>query len=136
MVSVGEQLGAGPAAGTVQFTLFIPSVDRASQAIDQEYWRDAALSVFGTLFRGATAFPPGRGVWRDDAAGGALVFDDTVLVTTYAAEVDVTDEAFAALRRFLHRLGREAHQGEVGVIIDGAYHGITSYDATEGERAK
>ncbi|MBL8680122.1 MAG: hypothetical protein JNK05_13185 [Myxococcales bacterium] len=136
MANVGAMLGAGPTAGTVQITLFIPSVDRVSKPIDQPFWRDEALRAFGTLFRGATAFPPGRGVWRDDAANGALVFDDTVLVTTYAAEADVTDEALAALRRFLHRLGREARQGEIGVIVDGAYHGITEYDADEEEKAK
>jgi hypothetical protein len=128
MADVGKQLGAGPAAGTVQITLFILSVDRVSQPIDQVYWRDEALRASGRLFRGATAFPPGRGVWRDDAADGALVFDDTVLVTSYAAEIDVTDAALTELRRFLHRLGREARQGEVGIIVDGAYHGIVEYD--------
>jgi hypothetical protein len=136
MADVGKHLGAGPATGTIQITLFIPSVDRASQAINQVYWRDEALRALGILFRGATAFPPGRGVWRDDAAGGALVFDDTVLVTSYAAEVDVTDAALAELRRFLHRLGREARQGEVGVIVDGAYHGIVAYDVTDERSAK
>ena len=38
---------------------------------------------FGNLFRGAAAFPPGRGVWRDDPRS-ELVFDDTVLVTSQA----------------------------------------------------
>jgi hypothetical protein len=62
MSDIGELLGAGPPAGTVQLTLFVPSVDRASQPIDQAYWRDEALRTLGRLFRGATAFPPGRGV--------------------------------------------------------------------------
>jgi hypothetical protein len=133
MADVGERLGAGPPAGTIQFTLFVPSVDRGSTPINQEYWRDEALRAFGSLFRGATAFPPGRGVWRDDDAGGALVFDDTVLVTSYAPERDVNDHALAELRRFLHRLGREAKQGEVGIVVDGSYHGIVDYDLPEKE---
>lgn len=128
MPDVAAQLGAGPPAGTVQFTLFVPSVDRESKPIDQTYWRDEALRTFGRLFRGATAFPPGRGVWRDDAAGGALVFDDTVLVTSYAAEADVDAPVLAELRGFLHRLGRDAHQGEIGIVVDGMYHGIVDYD--------
>jgi len=133
MPDVGRQLGAAPSAGTIQFTLFIPSVDRTGQSIDQEFWREEALRTLGVLFRGATAFPPGRGVWRDDAADGALVFDDTVLVTSYAAETDVEDEGLAELRHFLHRLGRQAHQGEVGIVVDGVYHGIVEYDEPEGE---
>lgn len=76
MAELREQLGAGPPAGTVQVTLFVPSVDRSGVAIDQGSWSEEALRVFGSLFRGATAFPPGRGVWRDDERGGALVFDD------------------------------------------------------------
>jgi hypothetical protein len=113
-------------------TLFVPSVDRDSLPIDQDYWRSQALETFGKLFRGATAFPPGRGVWRDDARGGTLVFDDTVLVTSYAAEADLTDETLAGLRRFLHRMGRDARQGEIGVVINDAYLGITEYDRPTG----
>lgn len=121
-------LGAGPPTGTSQITLFVPSVDRDNQPIDQSYWRDQALETFGKLFRGATAFPPGRGVWRDDARGGTLVFDDTVLVTSYVAEADLTDETLARLRIFLHQMGRDAKQGEIGIVINDAYLGITEYD--------
>jgi len=32
------------------------------------------------------------------------------------------------LRTFLHRFGREANQGEVGLIISGDYYGISEYD--------
>lgn len=130
MVDVGTQLGASLPQGTTQLTLFIPSVDRESRPIDQRYWCDEALRTLGTLFRGATAFPPGRGVWRNDAAGGALVYDDTVLVTSYAAVSDVENEGLVVeLRRFLHRLGREAQQGEVGIIVNGTYHAIETFDA-------
>ena len=59
-----EQLGAGPPAGTLQVTLFVPSVDRDGKPIGQDRWREDALRTLGRLFRGATAFPPGRGVWR------------------------------------------------------------------------
>jgi hypothetical protein len=36
-------------------------------------------------------------------------------------------EAKAELRRFLHRLGRDANQGEVGIIVEGEYFGITEF---------
>ena len=62
-------LGASKAAAAL-LVLFIPSKDRGDQPIDQGYWVDEALNVLGMLFGGATAFPQGRGVWRDDARGG------------------------------------------------------------------
>lgn len=127
-----EQLGAGPPAGTLQVTLFVPSVDRDGHPIPQEEWREEVLRVFGRLFRGATAFPLGRGVWRDDSRGGELVFDDTVLVTSYVDPNILDSATMRELRRFLHRLGRDTHQGEVGIVIGGHYYGITEYDnATE-----
>ncbi len=121
--------GAGPPAGTLQITVFIPSVDRDHRPIGQETWAEECLKTLGTLFRGATAFPPGRGVWRDDREGGQLVFDDTVLVTSYVDPEALSDDALARLRQFLHRLGREANQGEVGAVIGGRYYGITDFDA-------
>ena len=128
MEDLREQLGAGPPAGTLQVTLFVPSVDRDRHPIDQALWREEVLRVFGRLFRGATAFPPGRGVWRDDARGGELVFDDTVLVTSYVDPAVLDGSSLRELRRFLHQLGREARQGEIGIVVGGNYYGITEFD--------
>ena len=123
MEHVGKKLGAGPPAGTLQITLFVPTVDREGRLLDtgdrEYYWREEALKVFGKLFRGATAFPPGRGVWRDDERGGELVFEDTILVTSYIDPNMLTDAALKTLREFLHRLGRETNQGEVGIVVGG-----------------
>lgn len=128
MKDLREPLGAGPPAGTLQVTVFIPSVDREERPISQKQWTEECLAVLGRLFRGATAFPPGRGVWRDDEQGGKLVYDDTVLVTSYVDPDALTEEALAGLRAFLHQLGREGRQGEVGVVIGGNYYGIQEYD--------
>ena len=128
MREIHQALGAGPPAGTIQVTVFIPSVDREQQPIAQEAWAEECLTVLGRIFRGATAFPPGRGVWRDDAQGGRLVFDDTVLITSYVDPDALSDEALAEVRHFLHRLGRQGNQGEVGVVIGGSYYGITEFD--------
>lgn len=127
--SLHEALGAGPPAGVDQVTLFVPSVDRYGEPIDQTYWTDQALSTFGRLFRGATAFPPGRGVWRDDERGGELVYDDTRMVTSYVADGAFGDEdVVKRLKEFLSRMGREANQGEIGIVIDGTYYGIVDYE--------
>jgi hypothetical protein len=56
-----RKLGASKSASTL-LVLFIPSKDRTGQAIDQGYWVEQALTVLGTLFGGATAFPQGKGV--------------------------------------------------------------------------
>ncbi len=52
-----EALGAGPPAGVEQVTLFVPSVDRHGESIDQAYWTDQALATFGNLFRGGNGLP-------------------------------------------------------------------------------
>ncbi|MBL4844032.1 MAG: hypothetical protein JKY65_00780 [Planctomycetes bacterium] len=132
MTDLHADIGSNTPVGTLQFTLFIPSVDRDGQQIGQDGWVEQALRTFGALFRGATAFPPGRGVWRDDDRGGTLVFDDTVMVTSYVDPALVTDTTLAQLRAFLHCMGRDARQGEIGIVIDGQYHGVTEYDQPGG----
>lgn len=91
------------------------------------------MTTFGQLFRGATAFPPGRGVWRDDDRGGELVYDDTQMVTSYVSDGAFEDpEVVKRLREFLCRMGRDANQGEIGIVIDGTYFGIVDYDEEGG----
>jgi hypothetical protein len=124
-----QSLGAGPPAGVDQVTLFVPSVDRVGDPIDQAYWTERALTTFGRLFRGATAFPPGRGVWRDDERGGVLVYDDTQMVTSYVpSDLLDDDDTVKRLRSFLCKMGRDANQGEIGIVIGGTYFGIVDFE--------
>ncbi len=76
------------------------------------------------MFGGATAFPQGRGVWRDAAQGGKLLFDEPVIVQCYTSEAALEENA-PALREFLMRMGREARQGAIGFVIDGDYYEIS-----------
>jgi hypothetical protein len=119
MAQFARALGASKAASTL-LVLFIPSKDRTNEPIDQEYWVGEALRVLGTLFGGATAFPQGKGVWRDDGQGGKLLFDEPVVIQCYTSEQAVEGQA-SELRAFLHRMGREARQGAVGLVIDRDY---------------
>lgn len=114
-----ETLRTDRVASTI-LVLFIPSVDRYDEPIDQDQWVSEALRVCGRLFGGATAFPQGRGVWRDDARGGRLVYDAPVILQSYTTE-EALDENAAGLREFLHRMGRDARQGAVGLVIDREY---------------
>ncbi len=119
MPNFAEALGASKAASAL-LVLFIPSKDRRNKAIDQRYWVKETLNVLGTLFGGATAFPRGEGVWRDDAQGGKLLFDNPVVIQCYTSE-HVIYQQMLALRDFLYRLGSEARQGAIGLVIDDDY---------------
>jgi hypothetical protein len=119
MPDFAGRLGASKAAATL-LVLFVPSQDRTDQLIDQDYWVTEALRILGTLFGGATAFPRGQGVWRDDARGGQLLFDEPVVIQCYTNAIALRQKA-GFLRDFLHRMGREARQGAVGLVIDRDY---------------
>lgn len=103
--------------------LFVPSVERDGiTTIDQDRWVDAALEVFGQLFGGATAFPRAKGVWRDDERGGALVVDQPVVIHCYTTPADIANpDHLRRLGSFCRRMGREAHQGEIGLVIGDEY---------------
>ncbi|MCI0701223.1 MAG: hypothetical protein L0241_09100 [Planctomycetia bacterium] len=119
MPSPSELFGVNKAEVTL-LVLFIPSVDRFSQSIDQPFWVDEALKVLGECFGGATAFPQGRGVWQDDSQGGMLIYDAPVVIQCYTNGERLEQQA-ATLRAFLLRMGTESRQGAVGFVIDREY---------------
>ena len=123
MADWGERFGTDKAESTV-LVLFIPSVDRWDQPIDQLHWESEALASLGKLFGGATAFPQGRGVWRDDERGGRLVYDAPVIIQCYTNEKALLGAA-DELRAFLVRMGEESGQGAVGFVVDRDYLEIT-----------
>jgi hypothetical protein len=55
--------------------------------------------------------------------------EEPVIVFSYVAEGALTTDTLTDLYRILSRMGREAKQGEIGVVIDGKYYGITDYHA-------
>ena len=116
--------------------LFVPSVERdGTTRIDQVYWANQALETFGHLFGGATAFPKAEGVWRDDERGGVLIYDQPVIVHCYVREENLSPsqdaDPLTALGAFCRRLGHEAGQGEVGLVIDNEYFAFTAFAAEE-----
>ncbi len=108
---------------TILVVLFVPSVERDGvTAINQESWVSEALETFGRLFGGATAFPRARGVWRDDEMGGRLVKDEPIVIHCYTTPNDLADsDRLARLGDFCRRIGREAKQGEIGLVIGDEY---------------
>jgi hypothetical protein len=110
--------------------LFVPSVERDGMtAINQQQWVDAALEMFGRVFGGATAYPKAKGVWRDDEREGALVKDEPVVVHCYTTPEDIQDsENLSALGRFCKQMGREARQGEIGLVVGDEYFAFRQFD--------
>jgi len=100
--------------------LYIPSANRFGKSLgvkEQQRWVRKALRVLGKGMGGATAFPRGLGVWRDNAQGGKLVWDRPVLIQCYTTEATLEREA-DDLRVFLLDMGRSTRQGAVGFVID------------------
>jgi hypothetical protein len=56
-----------------------------------------------------------------------VIWEAPVLVYTYIKPEPFV-RGLARLREFLHRLGRETNQGEVGVEFDGNFYRITEFD--------
>lgn len=116
---LARTLGAEKGAATL-LVLFIPSVDRYDQPVDQNAWVDRALQFLGSTFGGATAFPKAKGVWRDDERASTLVFDEPVIVNCYTSE-ELIEEQADQLRTFLLEMGTDLRQGAVGLVIDRDY---------------
>jgi len=124
-----EVAGISVARKSVLVVLFVPSVERDGVTpVDQDYWVDAALETFGTVFGGATAYPRAKGIWRDDERSGHLVRDEPVVIHCYTTPELIEDEdALAELGSFCRRLGREASQGEVGLVVGDEYFAIRDF---------
>jgi hypothetical protein len=125
MATFGRLLRASKTQDTL-LVLYIPSADRNGKALAprlQARWVRRALTVLGRHMGGATAFPRGLGVWRDDARGGALVWDKPILIQCYTSEETLEAQA-AALRVFLIDLGTKTKQGAVGFVIDQDFYEI------------
>lgn len=114
----------------VLVVLFVPSVERdGATQIDRDRWVQEALTMFGTAFGGATAYPRAKGVWRDDERGGALVFDEPVVIHCYVTPDTIEDaENLGKLGAFCRRMGGATNQGEVGLIIDGEYLAFRDFE--------
>jgi hypothetical protein len=113
----------------VLVVLFVASVERdGTTPIDQSYWVESALDMFGRVFGGATAYPRAKGIWRDDERGGALVKDEPVVVHCYTTPVEIEDSRnLGELGNFCRRMGREARQGEVGLVVGDEYFAIQDF---------
>jgi hypothetical protein len=103
-----KKTGARPALlndgrKAVLVVLFVPSVERDGRTpIDQGRWVDLSLNK-----------------------------DEPVVVHCYTTPADIQDSAnLGQLGRFCRKLGREARQGEVGLVIGDEYFAIRDFKET------
>ena len=125
MTNPGELFQAGRSEASL-LVFFIPSADREGNPLgkkEQRRWVRKALKLLGRKLRGATAFPRGWGVWRDDAQDGRLVWDRPILIQCFTNEEAVRRE-HASIRAFLVELGTETNQGAVGWVMDRTFFEI------------
>jgi hypothetical protein len=108
-------------------TVFVPSQTRDGAPLDHAFWRTEALTVMAGLFGGATAIE-GDGAWCDDERDGAVKVERVSTVESFMPKSSWNKETAARLGEFLRRMGREAQQGEVGLIVDGEYFPIREFD--------
>ena len=121
--------GLLPGGKRTLVVLFIPSVERDGKTpVDQGHWVKEAMKMFGEVYGGATAYPRAKGVWRDHERDGVLVFDEPVVIHCYTTPKNAGSKAkLKKVASFCRRMGREANQGEVGLVIDNEYFAIRDY---------
>jgi hypothetical protein len=93
-------LGASKAASAL-LVLFIPNNDRRDRSIDQRYWIKDTLNVLGTWFGGATPFPRGEWISRDNAQSDKFLFDNPFVIQRDKCE-HLVEQRMPVLRDFLH----------------------------------
>jgi len=66
------------------------------------------------------------------SGGGALVKDEPVVVHCYTIPADIEDPRnLGELGRFCKRMGRDARQGEIGLVIGDEYLAIRDFGEEE-----
>lgn len=106
--------------------VFVPSQERDGADLDHDYWLGQALMVMTGLFGGATATPC-EGAWRDDDRSGRIKREKISTVESFMARSLWNSKTVNELATFLHRMGREARQGEIGLLVDHEYFPIREY---------
>ena len=106
--------------------VYVPSQERDGTSLDHEYWLRQTLEVMTELFGGATATLC-EGAWRDDDQGGQIKREKVSTVESYMPKSQWNSTNAKALAGFLHRMGREARQGEIGLLVDHEYFPIREY---------
>ncbi|MCP5108141.1 MAG: hypothetical protein GY950_32440 [bacterium] len=135
--SLAELVGAEEESSIQQLTLYIPNKDKNGQEVpDIRDWIKEARKLLTFIGGGATALPPADGTWLSpekraetftDLKDEDVVWEKTTIIYTYIM-TDSFLNSLKALRKFLHRFGKETNQGEVVFEFDGKFFRISDFD--------
>ncbi|MFC1706906.1 hypothetical protein ACFL59_08830 [Planctomycetota bacterium] len=120
-----EALGAADSSSQV-LSVYVPNKDKNGAEIgNQRQWVLEAAELLAKLGGGVTVMPAVEGGWLAD--DGKVVWENPVVVYSW-----IKPEPFLAhvddLREFLHRMGRETRQGEVGLEFNQRFYRIRTFD--------
>ena len=119
-------LGASADTAIQCLTFYIPSADRDGNRFDPHPWVEEALVLLSDIGGGATVLPPVDGAWFNPDTG-MLIKEKIVLAYTYVQPGRFI-RSLPRVRAFLHRLGRQARQGEVVAEFANRLYRITTFD--------
>lgn len=106
--------------------LFIPSKERDEiTPLDHEMWRNMAVQMLSKLFEGATSVK-GYGGWLDENDNNKVKEEDISMVFSFFGEDEWTEDNATVVKDFLHKMGREAKQGAVSLVLNNTFYRIKS----------
>ncbi len=125
-----EILGSEAEPNACLIVLFIPSkTDEGKELPPRGRSADGGGRSRGHARRAVRRLhemPTAKGRRRSD--DGEIIPEPAILVHSYAQQSHVEDDArMEKLAKFLHRMGKKTHQGEVAVVIDDVLHRIRKF---------
>ena len=118
-INIAEAFGAADGRDQ-RFAVYIPNQDRDGNPVEQRKWVDAALQLLSSICGGATAMPPIRGAWLNDATGN-LVVEEPVLVYSYI-EPDAFASRLNEVVSLVHEIGRQTRQGQMAIEFNQTFY--------------
>ena len=133
-IDMAAALGAEADVSTQCLAIYIPNKDRnGEEKGNQRKWILEAIALLSDINGGATAMPPVEGGWRGDQ--GKIVWENPVVVYSFI-QAAVFLARLPAVREFIHRMGRETNQGEIGVEFGRRFYRIRKFDhPTSGDKS-
>lgn len=107
--------------------IFVPSMQRDGTPLDHEKWRRDTIHLMSSLFGGATAVQ-GFGGWLDEERGNKVKSEAISIVVSFITASELTEKKKEGLKKYLHKMGREAKQGEIGYLLNGIFYRLRNFE--------